>query len=283
MSERKDVLLINDLPGYGKMALAAMIPVLSAKGIDVHTLPTALISNTFGYGKYDLLDTTDYMKNTMQVWEELGFTFDSIATGFIASNEQVDLIKDFVQKQPNDVFVMVDPIMGDKGRLYKGVKEETVEHMRGLVGIADVVKANYTEASFLIGETTPKETLTIEETGALAEKLREKGAKSVVITSVPLDEDGQEQQAVYGYDAETEEDFFFPFEIKPVSFGGTGDIFSSVMLAEKLNGKDLKTAVRKAMDAIEYLLDRHGEEADTESLKGVYLEKHMGYFLKNSE
>lgn len=58
----KKLLLINDMAGYGKVALSAMIPVLSHMKYEVFNLPTAIVSNTLDYGKFDILDTTDYMK-----------------------------------------------------------------------------------------------------------------------------------------------------------------------------------------------------------------------------
>ena len=56
------ILLINDLPGYGKVALSAMLPVLSHMGFDAYNLPTAIVSNTLDYGQFDILDTTDHME-----------------------------------------------------------------------------------------------------------------------------------------------------------------------------------------------------------------------------
>ena len=40
------VLLINDIAGYGKVALSAMLPILSYKGFNLYNLPTAIVSNT---------------------------------------------------------------------------------------------------------------------------------------------------------------------------------------------------------------------------------------------
>lgn len=65
----KKVLLINDLAGYGKVALSAMLPVLSYLKYETYNLPTAIVSNTLDYGKFDILDTTQYMKNTFGVWK----------------------------------------------------------------------------------------------------------------------------------------------------------------------------------------------------------------------
>ena len=83
------------MAGYGKVALSVMIPLLSALRLNVYNLPTALVSNTLDYGKFDILDTTDYMRSTLGIWDELGFTFDAVATGFLVSEEQSLLVSDY--------------------------------------------------------------------------------------------------------------------------------------------------------------------------------------------
>ena len=83
---KKKILLINDMCGYGKVASAAMLPILSYMGHITYSLPTALVSNNLEYGKFNLLDTTDYITGVFPVWKELGFRFDAIATGFISSD-----------------------------------------------------------------------------------------------------------------------------------------------------------------------------------------------------
>ena len=77
----KNILLINDFAGVGKIAMSSMIPTLSKLGISSSYLPTALVSNTLSYGEFEILDTTSYMKNTIKCWDKLGFNFDAIATG----------------------------------------------------------------------------------------------------------------------------------------------------------------------------------------------------------
>ena len=152
MEQTKNILIIGDMPGYGKMGLAGMLPILSNMGHSVYNLPTALVSNNFDYGKFSVLDTTAYMEETIRVWQTLGFQFDCITTGFLASAAQVDLLRDFIDSQrKEDFLVITDPIMGDEGKLYNGVTEETVEDMRRLIGVADVIVPNLTEAEFLTG------------------------------------------------------------------------------------------------------------------------------------
>lgn len=150
-----NILLINDMAGYGKVALSAMIPIMSNMKFQVYNLPTALVSNTLDYGKFDILETTGYMKNSMRVWGELGFTFDTIATGFLVSEEQTRLVAEFCEKKKDQgAFIFVDPIMGDDGILYNGVTENTVGYMRQMCKVADLIVPNCTEAAFLASKYT---------------------------------------------------------------------------------------------------------------------------------
>ncbi len=187
----KKILLINDMAGYGKVALSAMIPVLSHMKYEVFNLPTALVSNTLDYGKFDILETTDYMRNSMKVWEELGFEFDAISTGFIVSGEQAELVAEFCARKSagnsaRGAAVFTDPIMGDDGKLYNGVTENTVQMMRRLVSVADYIVPNYTEAAYLAQMPYRPEGASADEIYAMMDRLRAVGAKSVVITSIVM-------------------------------------------------------------------------------------------------
>ena len=191
----KNILLINDLPGYGKVALSAMLPILSKMGYSLYNLPTALVSNTLDYGKFEILDTTSYMENTIKVWNELEFQFDCISTGFILSSKQVDIITNYIKSQNNpNLLVVVDPIMGDDGKLYNGITQETVSHMKELSSYADILIPNYTEAAFIADLFTDKPSLTKTEVNILIDKLISQGSKSVVITSI-IEKDSKSPKA----------------------------------------------------------------------------------------
>ena len=125
------LLLINDMCGYGKVALSAMLPVLSHMGYRIHNLPTALVSDTLNYPKFYIHDTTEYVRQSLAIWEELGFEFDAISTGFIVTEEETRIISDFCHRRAQKgTKVFVDPIMGDNGKLYAGVPESTIGLMR---------------------------------------------------------------------------------------------------------------------------------------------------------
>ncbi|NCC01001.1 MAG: pyridoxamine kinase [Clostridia bacterium] len=268
---KNKVLLINDLPGYGKVALSAMFPVLSSMGCDIYNLPTALVSNTLDYGKFEILDTTEYMRKTLKVWDELEFEFDCICTGFIVSEEQVKLIKDYVDKQKKrGVFVVVDPIMGDDGKLYNGITEETVVNMRELCKIANIITPNFTEACYLADMYRDRKTVGSDEMYTLIEKLSGSGQCSVVITSVACD-DGQNY--ICGYSHEDDDYFVYPFEMIPVRFPGTGDLFSAYLVGAVIRRWPLKAAVQQAMGRIsELILKNKGNE---DKYKGIPIEQYL--------
>ena len=252
----KKILLINDLPGYGNVALSAMIPIFSCLGLETCSLPTALLSNTLNYEKYEILDTTVYMRRTLEAWDQLGFCFDAIAVGFIVSEEQAYLIADFCGKQrKRGIPVFVDPILGDNGRLYNGITERRVSEMRGLVSVADVIVPNYTEACFLAGQAYSADTESIDSIRSLIGRLLELGAGSVVITSSLIDD----RKQVCGYDGREKEYFFLPYHEIPGHFYGTGDIFSAFMIGHIMKGSTLKAAVRTAMTTVEQMIQDSGD------------------------
>jgi len=267
---REKVLLINDLPGYGKVALSAMMPIMSKMGYDIYNLPTALVSNTLDYGKFDILETTQYMKNTIQVWDELGFSFDAVSVGFIVSEEQVKVISDFCRGQKEkDTKIFVDPIMGDEGKLYNGVGAETIANMRELCAVADLIVPNVTEAAFLADCFIDKKSLTYEEGKILIDRLRKLGAKSVVISSILLDD----KHSVIGYDCQNEEYFLHTFDYIPVRFPGTGDTFSAFLIGKVLQGESLSQATKYAMDGVRNLIVLNIDNQD--KYNGLQIERYL--------
>lgn len=220
MADKKQtqILLINDMAGYGKVALSVMIPVLSHLRFETFNLPTALVSNTLDYGQFDILDTTEYMENTLLVWKKLMFSFDAICTGFIVSERQSSLVYEYCkEQQKSGTSIFVVPIMGDDGKRYNGVTNQVVTYMKRLCSIADVIVPNITEACFL-SEYTVKHTYSEPEIEVIANRLHTLGAKSVVITSANIN--GRMFTVVKS--SPKNSCILLPYEEIPVRFPGTG-------------------------------------------------------------
>ena len=275
----KNILLINDLPGYGKVALAAMVPILSRMGHYPFQIPTAVVSNTLDYGKFRIQEMTDYMRDTFLVWKELGFQIDCVCTGFIVSEEQAEIIEGYLKEQKNAPLVVVDPIMADGGKLYNGIGQNRVLAMKKLAAYADVMVPNITEASFLTGIRPGQEYGTQAELRELADGLRAISGKSVVITSAletKAEEEngaqGENTYLVYGYDHIRQEYFRVPYDYLPVRVAGSGDIFSAMVIGELLAGNPLAKAVQKAVKALSGLILEN--QGHLKEYKGILVERY---------
>ena len=284
----KRIVLFNDLPGYGKVALAAMVPLFSRMGHFPYQVPTAVVSNTLDFGKFRIQDMTDYMRDTIKVWDELGFDPDCICTGFVLSEEQVELIGDYIrsrkprmdetQKVDNGCLVMVDPIMADGGKLYNGIGMERVTAMRKLVSYSDVMVPNMTEAGFLTGICPGRELASASELRELVDGLHKLSGKSVVITSAQDSE--TDEHLVCGYDHKSGQYFRVPFTFLPVRVAGSGDIFSTVMTGKLLDGESLEEAVREAVRVLTVLI--RDNQSHLDEYKGILVERYWELLDENN-
>lgn len=280
---KKDrILLLNDLPGYGKVALGGMIPVLTHMGYRVFHIPTALISNTLNYGRFEVLDTTEYMINTLKVWEEHDFHFDALSTGFIANHNQAAILKELCCKQSGKgTLIFCDPIMADNGKFYNSISWQNVEDMRGLIQYADYCVPNYTEAVFLTDSVYKADGISEAEIFELIDKVRQIGAKSVIITSAKVDG----KDAICGYDAHKEKHFNVTYDKIPVYIPGSGDLFLSVLMGEVLKTafleedqiEFLEKSVKRSADILWKLIDKNKDDQDY--FKGIMIERDLDVFL----
>ena len=256
----KRVLAIHDLCSFGRCSLTAAIPVISAMGSQVCPFPTALFSNNFTYGDFTFSDFSSKMAGFMDKWEKLGFTYDCIYSGFLADVNQIAIVKEavarFARGEQKNALVVVDPAMGDDGKLYPTLNADFVVNMRSLVQQADLITPNYTEACLLLDlayETSIPENDALE---VLCRKLATRDNQKVVITSVPA---ADNQIKVACFDASSGEFAQHSTERIPFATCGTGDLFTSVLTGAMLQGKSLSDAVLAAMRfvslAIQYTYD----------------------------
>ncbi len=266
---KKDkLLIINDITGYGRVSSFAMYPILSAYGIHPYFLPTALVSNTLDYGSAEILDTSAWMKRTIDKWKEYDFTFSCVSVGLLNSSEQVETIIELIEAQKPS-FVLVDPIMADNGELYPDMYENVVECNRRMTGYADLLLPNYTEAVLLTGYDNDTDQLTDDQYDKLVDALYELGPKSIIIKGCK-DENGRHfnliskapgTAIIKQYFDRTKQDFI-----------GTGDVFSSVLLSELLSGADIETATKCSAD---FVLTVIHDNSDNEDHYDLVLEKSL--------
>ncbi len=264
----RNILLINDMPSHGKVALAAMNPIFSYYGHQTYNLPTILISNTFNYKKYALQDNLNYMKSAYEVYQQLDIQFDVLCSGYIASDLQRDWIVQVFKA--NTGFKVVDPIMADNGKLYSGLSIDIVEQMKTLCQHADLIIPNYTEALLLADNDVVLKTINDNEAKELIEKLKALTTKSIIITSVPF----EDKFAVYGYCHIKNMTFSLTYDVVETKVMGTGDMFSAVLISQLLATKDLKKSAHKAMEFLFHVISLHQKKS---SGKPLFIEQYLDH------
>jgi len=249
-----NILLVGDLVGYGNLGMSAMIPILTKMKYEVLRLPTSLVSNNFCYEKFAVLDTTEYMRQCIEYWEQGGFRVDAVSTGFLVSEEQTRIVSDYCKKlKRRGAKIFVDPIMADDGKLYNGVTTKTVEYMRSMCKVADVIVPNMTEATFLAGRYEGRTSLTRQEAEDLIILLYYMGENSVVISSMVVDG----INCTMLYDAQDKKIQTLPFKLIPIQFSGTGDLFSSILIGHYLQGISLIESVQEAMNFVSNAIEHY--------------------------
>lgn len=236
---------VHDLSGFGRCSLTVALPVLSAMGVQVSCLPTAVLStHTGGFQGYTFRDLTDDMGPFFHHWQREGFQFDALYTGYLGSAEQIHLVEEFLSAfRTQDNLILVDPVMGDHGKLYSLYTEEMALGMKRLCARADVIVPNMTEAAWLTGMAYRECRHDLDYLTEMCEKLLALGAGQVVLTGISP-EDGCMGAACHDG---REMKIYAPEKIH-ATYDGTGDLFASVLLGALMRKRTLEEAMMLAAD-----------------------------------
>ena len=245
---QKRLVTIQDISCIGKCSLTAVLPIISAFGIEAVPLPTAVLSTHTGAGFKDFTfrDLTGDMGGIINHWKSMGFEFDAMYSGYLGSASQLEIVDNFFKEFKTDSnIIFVDPVMGDEGVLYTGFDRDFASKMRILCSHADVICPNITEAAYLTGipYSTRHDT---EYVRKLAEALKSTGAKNIIITG--LSEGGKVGSMCVN--TLTNEEHICLHDKIPGTYYGTGDIFAGVICSALTSGYALYDALKLASDFV---------------------------------
>ncbi|TSO25490.1 pyridoxamine kinase [Lactobacillus sp. LL6] len=252
----KNILISQDLSCVGQVSSEVALPILAACGYQTNLLPTALLStHTGGFGNNTYLDLSEEMKKITHHWHEAGINFSAVYLGYLGGQAIDFWLNELEIMDPK--LVLIDPVMGDHGKLYKGMNENYVRKMRQLVTKATILTPNLTEAMYLLDKKVNLDNVDILLAKNVAIQVAERfGLSKVVITGIPL----KNKIGIVGFDNgktwEILEDKL------PGSFFGTGDIFASSFLAEILADKNLKEAAQIAGKFVKIAIKNTSDSQD---------------------
>ena len=280
--------MINDIAGFGRCSTTVSLPVISVMKVQVCPVPTSVLSNHLGFPLCHFDDYTSHMRDYIKVWKELGLTFDGLYCGFLGNEEQIDIVREFVEMFLPPLFLL-DPVMGDHGRAYSSITETHIQKMKELLPLADIITPNITEACLLTGTPWKDGEWTMQELSGLCERLADicqqesvtsgeastgttANGASIVITGI------RQGDSLVNF---LWDDGVYTTVSTPIagaSRPGTGDIFASILAADAVRGETLLTSVQKAANFVGLCI-AGSENAGTPVQEGVVFEKYLAALL----
>lgn len=281
----KKVAVIQDMSSFGKCSLTAAMPVLSVMGVQACPLPTAILTAQTGYSSFYCEDLTAKMNIFTEQWSKMDEHFDGIHTGFVTGSEQIDHIFHFLERfHKKDTTLLVDPVMGDMGDVYKLFTGKLLDKMKALVKHADVITPNITECCLLTGMSYEKlqsytnETDYIKALEDAGNKLQQETGAHVIITGLNLPSDDQDIRYIGNMYVDEARSFYSAIEYNGHSYSGTGDLFASVIMGGMMRGQDLVEVIQLAESFLTAAIqDSSLEEVPREA--GVNFEKYLRMLL----
>ena len=253
--KNKKILTIQDISCYGQCSITVALPILSAWGYETAILPSAILStHTSGFKNFTVHDLSNEIPKIINHWKNEGIKFDALYAGYLGEVGHIDQVIQIKNELLNDDgFFVLDPVMGDNGKLYPAFNDDYVKAIRRLIKEADIILPNLTEACFLTNSEY-KESYDETYIRDIVNKLIALGAKKIVLTGIAYE---KEATGVFVYDGN--EFHHFVHQKINKSYHGTGDVYASTFLGAYLGHHDLmKSAIIAAdfvVEAIKNTLD----------------------------
>ena len=272
------VIAVHDISCVGRCSLTVALPILSAAGLETSVIPTAVLSTHTGeFSGYTFRDLTDDIEPICEHWRSLGIGARSIYTGYLGSYRQLEIVEKLIADfKESDTFVLVDPVMGDAGKLYSLIDEKFVGGMKKLCSMADMIVPNITEAAMLTDSEYIGHGYSKDYIKELLKKLSLLGPRYSVLSGVSF-EKGKNGSAAY--DRETGEFSFFFSDHVDGFYYGTGDVFASALLGAILNEKSVSDSIKIAVDLTIGAI-RRTYAAGTDKRYGVHFESELPSYIR---
>lgn len=243
----KRILSIQDLSCAGRCSLTVAMPVLSAMGLQCIPMPTAVLSTHTAFDAPHIRSLTQDLLPVCRHWQSIDLSFDAISVGYLADPQQAEAVEAVFDAFP--ATRIVDPVLGDHGKLYSGISPEHVAAMGRLCSKAHVLLPNITEAASLTG-IPYRQTTDLDYYRSLAAGVLALGAEHVVLTGV-CTSPGQTGFLTLSRDG-TER--LYQTAVIAQQLHGTGDLFCAVFSGGLLHEQCVFDAAKLAAGFVEQVL-----------------------------
>lgn len=251
----KRILTVQDISCLGQCSITVALPILSACGHETCILPSGILStHTGGFGMPHIKDLTDDFSGILDHWGNQKVTFDAVYTGYLGNTKHMEHVKRIFDTMliPDGVRI-VDPAMGDHGKLYTGFDMAYALAMRDLCASADVILPNITEACMMTGIPYQEKLDETYVSCVMAEL--EKICSNVILTGIGYADD--ETGVLVSQNGCR---WHYVQKKIPKSFHGTGDVFASAFVGAWQQGKTMEEAVKIAGDYTALCIEKTWKE-----------------------
>lgn len=271
MEQPKRVLCIMDLSVVGRSSMAVVLPVLAACGVQACPLPTSLFSaHTGGFGEVYTLDAHLFCEQALRHYQRENVAFDAIYVGYLLGEAQFALAEQAMRMWPKALKV-VDPSVGDGGKIYSKITPAMVGRMADLCRLADLITPNYTESALLLGERADVQPPRADALHSRMARLAAEG-RQLLVTSVPRPDGGME---IWGCGPDGRDMYTILSHYVPQRYPGTGDLFAAAVTGLVLRGLRVPLAARQAA-AFDEAAVNTTYAAGGPARQGVWFEPHLG-------
>ncbi|WP_057828273.1 pyridoxamine kinase [Liquorilactobacillus cacaonum] len=275
---KKSILISQDLSCVGQVSMGVALPILGALGFNPSVLPTALLStHTGGFGKNTYLDLSAEIGKIISHWQTLPITFSAIYLGYLGVKPLSTIITE-IDKIATNSFLLLDPVMGDHGKLYSGFDSTYVDNMKILAKKANLITPNITEVQLLLDLPCFQGPFSSDAVLTLINSLHNKYPNTkIILTGIPKTNN---TIGIAGFDNISQEIWQLETPRIGSNFFGTGDIFASVLLGSLLHGQALKDAATTSMDFISNTIKKNIKIPGRDSRFGLDYSLQLPVLLK---
>lgn len=269
------ILSIQSSVAYGHVGNSAATFPLQRLGHDVWPVITVHFSNHTGYGQWrgPVLDPADVREVIAGIADRgvLG-TADAVLTGYQGSPGVAEVVLDTVAQvralNPGAIYCC-DPVLGDVGRGFFVLPGLPALLRDRVVPTADVITPNVFELAYLAGDGAPApeggqpdqagfaDVSSLEAVLAAVQRVRERGPRTVLVTSVEHDNAAEVPQDEIGMLAVDGDGAHLVTTPRlPLSLNGLGDVTAALFLAHLHDGT--ATALARVASSVFAVLQETG-------------------------
>ncbi|CAN3359189.1 putative pyridoxal kinase Bud17p [Diutina catenulata] len=208
---------------HGYVGNKAMIFPLQYCGWDADAINTTNYSNHPGHGKFagsvaSAAEVADILDGLHKILDFAGY--DLIVTGYTPSAEVLEVLLRQMTALPTPVPWVVDPVLGDNGRLYVSAELIPVYQRFMASGLVTLTTPNQFEFETLVGSKVTDFASLKQAIAAFYAQFR---VQYLVVSSVVID------GTMYSIGSDGTSSFAVPIEEVPCRFSGSGDLFCALL------------------------------------------------------